>query len=443
MGNSMRFSAKKLMALLCIIVAVSAVGAVFAAVRLAVVSPVSSTTVQVDENAADKVTVYGNGMTFINYEESIKLDEGVNTVQFYLPSGALTDTLTVSGVNVVKITTSAESQPIITRGDVITVYTEDGAYTGKFISWDTMLLLEADNGTIMIPGTRITRIVLSEVVQVQGPKILVQVATDSSPGEYQLNVSYLMRGPTWKPAYFVDLGTSSLDCWATIENVESWSNFTLVLVSGGPHTVTSGTVYQPYALSAASQLSVPIYFASTTSTSTDEYHEYTYGARLSFDKGSTVRLPLFNGTVGLRQEYFWSSGDVQNRYHLNNTLGEPLAAGKVEFYRGATWVGEDSISYTPVNAESIVIVNYAYDIRVTSTVIKSIIQTGYQDQGTNVTITNHKSTSVQILIQQYIYGYNLVSSTPSATRVGSTLSWIINVDTNGTATIYYEWDYHS
>jgi hypothetical protein len=128
---------------------------------------------------------------------------------------------------------------------------------------------------------------------------------------------------------------------------------------------------------------------------------------------------------------------------LNNTSGEPLAAGKVEFYRGATWVGEDSISYTPVNAESIVIVNYAYDIRVTSTVIKSIIQTGYQDQGTNVTITNHKSTSVQILIQQYIYGYNLVSSTPSATRVGSTLSWIINVDTNGTATIYYEWDYHS
>jgi hypothetical protein len=439
----MRFSAKKLMALLCIIVAVSAVGAVFAAVRLAVVSPVSSTTVQVDENAADKVTVYGNGMTFIDYAESIKLDEGVNTVQFYLPSGALTDTLTVSGVNVVKITTSAESQPIITRGDVITVYTEDGAYTGKFISWDTMLLLEADNGTIMIPGTRITRIVLSEVVQVQGPKILVQVATDSSPGEYQLNVSYLMRGPTWKPAYFVDLETSSLECWATIENVESWSNFTLVLVSGGPHTVTSGTIYQPYVLGAAVQLSVPIYFTSTTSTSTDEYHEYTYGARLSFDKGSTVRLPLFNGTVGLRQEYFWSSGDVQNRYHLNNTSGEPLAAGKVEFYRGVTWVGEDSISYTPVNAESVVIVNYAYDITVTSTVTKSIIQTGYQDQGTNVTITNHKSTSVQILIQQYIYGYNLVSSTPSATRVGSTLSWIIDIDADGTAAIYYEWDYHS
>jgi len=429
------------MALLCIIVAVSAVGAVFAAVRLAVVSPMSSTTVQVDENAADKVTVYGNGMTFVNYEESIKLEEGVNTVQFYLPSGALTDTLTVSGVNVVKITTSEENQPIIERGDVITVYTEDGAYTGKFISWDTMLLLEADNGTIMIPGTQITRIVLSEVVQVQGPKILVQVATDSSPGEYQLNVSYLMRGPTWKPTYFVDLETSSLECWATIENVESWSNFTLVLVSGGPHTVYSGTIYQPYYGNAVA-LSFSADFASTTSTSTDEYHEYTYGARLSFDKGATVRLPLFNGTVGLRQEYFWASGDVQNRYHLNNTSGEPLAAGTVEFYRGKAWVGEDSIGYTPVNAESIVVVNYAYDITVTSTVTKSIIQSGYQDQGINVTITNHKSTSVQILIQQDIYGYNLISSTPSATRVGSTLSWVINVDADGTTTLYYEWDYH-
>ena len=439
MGNSMRFSSRKLVALLCIVV-VCTVGVAFAAMRFANTGLKDSTVIQTGETAADRVTVYGNGVTFVEYAEAIMLGNDTDTVQFYLPSGALTDTLTVSGINVVKIATSEESHPIIERGDVITVYTEDGTYTGQFLSWDTMLLLEVDNGTMMIPGSRITKIILNEVVQVQGPKILVQVSTDSPQGDYQLNVSYLMRGPQWKPTYFVDLETSYLQCWATIENVESWSNFTLVLVSGGPHIVYNGPIFQPYVLSAALYL-VNSFSTGFTSSTADEYHEYTYEAKLSFEKGTTVKLPLFNGTVSLRQEYFWTSGDVQNRYHLNNTLGEPLAAGTVEFYRGKAWVGEDSIGYTPVNGESIAIVNYAYDIKVTSIVTKSIVRSNYEDQGINITIQNYKPASVQILIQQDINGYDLVSSTPSATRVGSTLSWIINLDANGTATIYYEWQH--
>jgi hypothetical protein len=441
MKNSMHFSTRKLAALLCIVV-VSATGVALAAVRFTSIGFTNSTVIiQTPEDAADRVTVYGNGVTFVTYEEPIKLNNDTRSVQFYLPSGALTDTLKVSGIDVVKVVTSEESQPIIERGDVITVYTEDGTYTGKFLSWDTMLLLEANNGTIMIPTSRITKIVLTEVVQVQGPKILVQVATDSPPGEYQLNVSYLMRGPEWKPTYFVDLETSYLQCWATIENVESWNNFTLILVSGGPHIVYSGPVLQLYndwARASAMALSPSIEFTPST---TDEYHEYTCNARLSFEKGTTVKLPLFNGTVSLRQEYFWTSGEVQNRYHLKNTLDEPLASGIVEFYRGGAWIGEDSIGYTPVNGESIATVNYAYDIKVTTTVTKSITKSNYEDRGINITINNYKPTSVQILIQQDIGWDQLVSSTPPATVVGSTLSWITNIDANSNVTIYYEWQY--
>ena len=439
MKNPMRFSAKKLMALLCILT-VSAVGFAFAAMRFTSLGPTNGTTVQTPEDAADKVTVYGNGVTFVMFEQAITLLNDTSTVQFYLPSGALTDTLTVSGINVVKIVTSDENQPIIDRGDVITVCTEDGNYTGTFISWDTTLLLQVNNETVMIPTSRITLIILNEVVQVQGPRILVQVTTDSPAGDYQMNVSYLMRGPTWKPTYFVDLQTSHLQCWATLTNVESWSNFTLVLVSGGPHLVYESSGFQSYyAVPMMAMVSSPsIQFTSTT---TDEYHEYTYGANVSFEKGTTVKLPLFDGTVKLRQEYYWSGGEVQNRYHLNNTLDEPLASGTVEFYRGGQWMGEDSIGYTPVNGESIAIVNYAYDIKATSTVTKSISESRYEDQGITITIQNYKPINVQILIQQDIYGYDLVTSTPQATRVGSGLSWVISVDANSTATIYYEWQH--
>jgi hypothetical protein len=433
MNNSMRVSARKLLAVFGILT-VSVVGVVFAAT---VLEQTSSTINPVASSDDSMVTVYGNGVTFIQYTARVALGNGANDIQFLLPAGALTDTLTVSGINVLHIATSNENSSVIENGDIITVYTQSGAYTGKFISWDTMLLLEADNGTIMIPTASITRITLNEVVQVQGPNTLVDVTTDSPPGDYQINVSYLMRGPQWSPTYFVNLDTSYLRCWATVENVENWNNFTLVLVSGGPHIVYNNpiNVFDAY-IHRPAITSAELDFVTTT---TDEYHEYTYNSKLSFEEGTTVKLPLFNGTVGLRQEYFWSNGEVQNRYHLNDTTGEPLASGTVEFYRGNAWVGEDSIGYTPVKAESIAVVNYADDIRATATVTKSIIQGSYEDQGTNITITNYKPTSVQILIQQDTYGYTLVASAPSATTVGSTLSWTINVNPDETATVYYEW----
>jgi hypothetical protein len=436
---SMHISAKKVLALLCI-VAVLTVGIVFAATRFTSSSASVNSVTKTSDYAADKVTIYGNGVTFVEYTESIKLQNGTNDLKFYLPPGALTDTLTVAGLSVLHITTTQENYPIIQNGDNITVYTATGVYTGKFLSWDTMLLLEANNGTIMIPTATITKLVLNQVVQVQGPNILVDLTTDSPPGQYQMNVSYLMRGPQWYPTYSVNVETSHLECWATIENVESWNNFTLVLVSGGPHIVYNGPIIEGFSLYGQPMLYAASASVEFTPTSTDEYHEYTYGPKLSFVNGTTVRLPLFNGTVGLRQEYFWSSGDVENRYHLNDTLDQPLAGGTVEFYRGDTWIGEDAISYTPLNAESIALVNYAYDIKVISTVTKSIVQSdGYEDQGINLTITNYKSTSLQILIQQYIDGYDLVSSTPLASRVGPTLSWTIDLNPNQTTTIYYEW----
>ena len=437
MKNPIRNTATKSAALICIIV-VSAIGAVFAGLTLTR-NLTNTTIIQSGQNAADQVTIYGNGITFINYELNVTLEQNMDTVQLYLPPNALTDTLTVSGINVVKITTSEESHPLIEKGDVITVYTQDATYTGKFIGWDNMLLLEANNGTVMIPGDRITRIILSEVVQTQGPRILVQVTTNSPPGEYPLKISYLMRGPKWKPTYFIDLDTSHLDCWATIENVETWDNFTLVLVSGGPHIVITGPIYFSSATSGLSRYAESIDF---TPTATDEYHEYTYNGKLSFENGTTIRLPLFNGIVTLRQEYFWANGEVQNRYHVTNTLTEPLASGTIEFYRGNKWMGEDSTNYTPANAETTAIVNYAKDVKVNATVTKSVNDSHHQVQGIEITIQNHKTTSIQITVQQDINGYTLDVCTPSASRVGSTLTWTIWIDARDKATIYYEWEHN-
>jgi hypothetical protein len=433
----MRDAKAKAVLLLCIL-AVSMVGVVLAGLTLTNRIFTNTMVIVPSENSASQVTIYGNGVTFISYELNVTLQQGTDTIQFYISPNALTDTLTVFGIHVVKTATSEEPNPLIEQGDVIAVYTRDSMLTGKFIGWNDMLLLEVNNGTVMIPGDKITRIVLSSLVQVQGPKILVEVTTDSLPGEYQLKISYLMRGPQWRPVYFVDLNTSSLDCWATIENVETWSNFTLVLVSGGPHIVISGPIY-------FANLAVPLAASREsvdfTSTTTDEYHEYTYNGLLSFENGTTVRLPLFNGTVTLQQEYFWQTGEVQNRYHISNNLTEPLASGTVEFYRGEKWMGEDSIGYVPVNGEATTIINYAEDITVNATVTKYVSDSHHTVQGTQITAQNHKTVDIQITIQQDTYGYPLNVCTPPATQTGSTLTWTLQVKAGNATTVYYEWEH--
>ena len=154
---------------------------------------------------ADTVTIYQNGFTFVTYEKTVKIQNETEVIEFYFPAGALMETLRVEGVNVLEMRFSQESHPILEKGDIITVYTEQKSYTGRFIGWDTMLLIQVDNQTALIPPERITAIELNEVVEIKGPKILVQVLTDADEGEYTVDVSYLMRGPVWRPAYILDL----------------------------------------------------------------------------------------------------------------------------------------------------------------------------------------------------------------------------------------------
>lgn len=104
--------------------------------------------------------------------------------------------------------------------------------------------------------------------------------------------------------------------------------------------------------------------------------------------------------------------------------------------------GEDEITYTPPNAETTTIVNYAEDIKVTSTITKSVNDGHHQVQGTKLTVQNYKTTSIQITVQQDINGYTLNVCTPSATRVGSTLTWQIQLDPGDKTTRYYEWKHN-
>ncbi|MCK4320007.1 hypothetical protein KAW11_00185, partial [Candidatus Bathyarchaeota archaeon] len=117
----------------------------------------------------------------------------------------------------------------------------------------------------------------------------------------------------------------------------------------------------------------------------------------------------------------------------------------IEIYRDNVWVGEDQLKYTPVKGESIVIVNYAYDIKVQKETVKEDHEYNRDIWGIQITIRNFKDLNIVIVIQQSLpYRCNLLSSNPKATVKGSTLTWAIELDGGKTAIIHYEYErlYH-
>jgi len=387
------------------------------------------------------VTIYQNGYTFVTYRKTVEIQNETELIQFYFPAGALIETLRVEGISVIEIQISQETHPLVEKGDTITVYTEQETYTGTFISWNRWLLLQIDNKTVQIPPERITAIELNKVAEIQGPQTLVEVLTGATPGEYTIDVSYLIRGPTWRPVYYLDLDTAHLECWIVIENVENWDNVTLTVVSGGPHVVYRGSIPGAFARGNLYALESTSASQEWTPSQLDEYHEYTLDRKITFQKGTTTKLPLFEGTVKLRQEYFWSEGEVVNHYNINNTLSEPLATGIIEIYRDNVWVGEDQLKYTPVKGESTAIVNYAYDIKVQKETVKEVHEYHRDVWGIQITIRNFKDSDIVIIVQQSLpYRCNLLTSNPEATVKGSTLTWTIELDGGETATIYYEYE---
>jgi hypothetical protein len=402
--------------------------------------------IRISETAsyADTVTIYQNGFTFVTYRKTVEIQNETERIQFYFPAGALTETLRVQGISILEIRFSQETHPLVEKGDIIAVHTEEETYIGTFISWDRWLLIQIDNKTVQIPPERITAIELNKVVEIQGPQTLVEVLTDAEPGEYTIEVSYLIRGPAWRPVYHLDLNTSHLECWAIIENVENWGNVTLTVVSGGPHVVYRSLVPRAF-LDAQYKTESMSASQEWTPTQVDEYHEYTLDRKITFQKGTTTKLPLFEGAVKLRQEYFWSGGEVVNRYHINNTLSEPLATGIIEIYRNNIWRGEDQLEYTPVKGQSTVIVNYAYDIKIQRETVKEVHEYDRDVWGIQITIRNFKDSQILIVVQQSLpYRSNLLLSNPEATVKGSALIWTIEVYDGETSIIYYEYEtlYH-
>lgn len=151
------------------------------------------------------------------------------------------------------------------RGARVKIYGQRGSASGRVVGVENMETREDD---VVVPDWRVTlrtergELVVLPVRQIQSVEILdhalavgLEESLDVSlaegdwkpvslsirlagKGEHQLQASYVVEMPRWKPAYRLVLGEKAplLQGWAVVDNVsgEDWRNVKLSLVAGAP-----------------------------------------------------------------------------------------------------------------------------------------------------------------------------------------------------------------
>jgi hypothetical protein len=379
----------------------------------------------------------------------------------------------------------------IASGDLVALETPSGDYTGVFTGWQgAFLSISTANGTVLIPQENVSKLTILATTGANGAGArgvaTANITADSPGGQNEISVSYLLRGPVWFASYELELNTSMLKCWAYIKNPEDWQGVMLSVVAGGPHvvgnsysysfchkdkslattTTASGTepsttppppppppppsppaIYPSYCYDPQRNIYYPI--------SAGECYQYSVSENAKLYKGESLKMPLFNGVVGLTEFWYWESrapgyncndyysGAAEFRSQLANTLDFPLPSGIVEAYRGTLWAGEDVLEYTMPGEETYLTLHVDNGVTLESTMVDLEYEThGYiRHVRIDVKISSYRSPLMHTIriIQTLSPTSTLNSSSPACTQDEDMLVWDLDLFYYTSYTIEYRY----
>jgi hypothetical protein len=336
---------------------------------------------------ADQVTLYQNGLAFIELSRTFASDGGEALLVFSVPTAAVFDSLAVEapGLHVLELRSTLAASPTIQPGDEVAVHMDAQVYRGTVLSFAPgQLLLGTANGTTVLDPGKASAIEISgRAVRETGPGSAEVTALVQAPaGNQTVRLSYLARGPGWTPVYALDLDTSHLGFFATMTGLDDWRDIRLDLVSGAPNIVSTPGP-GPFGFRSEA-MAAPAAGAGggadqgfQPSTPLGDLHRYHLNRTLTVGRGETVRLPVLDGDIEVVRHYYaagasvyigGTSGDHQpvpvlERAELKNTLSEPLPPGVVRFYKDHTWIGEDNLPSVPKTDHANVTLSRAEEVQ--------------------------------------------------------------------------------
>ncbi len=339
------------------------------------------------------------------------------------------------------------------------------------------LLLETDDGIVALDPYRVARVDFPEgEPSTTFPGTTTQVeleATFERPaaGDW-LSVSYLARGITWAPSYLIDITDpkeARLSAKAVIINeAEDLSKTHVDLITGFPNLafadaasplsmrqdlasflqsltgdrrrmradVTTQRALYSMAEAARPALALPVPDygdAAAGQVAADLFFYPIEGVTLG--KGETGYYPLFSVTVPYSEFYEWKIPDyigAEGRYRrqredqpeepeivwhsirLTNATSTPWTTAPAQLMRDGRIVGQDTLNYTALKAETAVKITQAVSVKAEQTEIETSRERDavrlYGDHFDRVTIegtlrvTNYKDERISMEITKILSG---------------------------------------
>jgi hypothetical protein len=446
------------------LVGVSLIGARLAAVTLFLVLTAGISLAAGDRDL--RITVYNNDLGLVSDQRILQVPNGQGTVEISDVPAQIDPT----SVHLKPLKGSAEvleqnfqydlANPdrILQRyldQPVEAVVKEGSLKSGDLLSFDgTSLVLRGADGGVSL----VTR---EQIVDLRFPKLpeglrtrptLVWLLQSREGGPTPVELSYLTGGLNWHAEYVAvsnETDTSmDLSAWISLENNSGagYPEAELQLIAGDVQRVQDQPVYMQRAgrneMLAAAPMS-----KGFEEESFFEYHLYTLDRRTTIADRETKQVSLFpTATAPVKKLYEYNGQrdakkvrvvlEAQNRKELG--LGMPLPAGKVRVYKkdshgNLQFVGEDKIDHTPKDEKIRLGVGKAFDV-VAERKELSVDQVSerVQDRTIEVTVRNHKTEQVQVVVQENLYGdwKILSSSLPGVKKDASTAEFRLDIPPN-------------
>jgi hypothetical protein len=298
---------------------------------------------------------------------------------------------------------------------------------------------------------------------------LIWTLDNSGAPRQRVEASYLAGKLSWNADYVLTVArddkAADLDGWVTLTNGSgtSFRNAKLQLVAGELNRVREQ--FARKALEMARSDAAPA-AAPMAQEAFSDYHLYTLARKTTINNSETKQVSMLDATavpvqkryVVDGQAYYYRSAQhpgapvrdaVQVFYQFKNEdrggLGIPMPAGVVRVFQadskgGVQFVGEDRIDHTPKDETLNIKIGSAFDVvseRKQTDFEK--ISSGVYELEYEITLRNHKTTAVNVEVNEPVGGtWRVLSTSHQYTKTAaSAIQFMVPVASDGSTVLKY------
>jgi len=430
------------------------------------------------------LTVYNQNFAVVKERRLMGLEPGTGMVKFpevaatIVPESVQFSSLRPGGAKVLEqnyefdLVSAAKLLHKYIDREIGIVGRDGSLVEGTLLASDAgQVILRNDNGIHLIPREKnIKDIRFSSLPEglLTRPTLVWKVRT-GQPGEHLVKVAYRADAINWRVDYRAvaapDEKTMSLAGWVTINNRTgtTFHDAGLKLMAGDLHLVQdriAGVPGQETRFGVASKAGG----RGFEEKSFAEYHLYTLGRRTTLASAQTKQIELINvDQIPVAKRYLYRPNfgnrvgvilQFKNAKETCPGLGIPLPKGPFRVYLTDTdgqaeFVGRDEIDHTPKDEPVRIRIGYAFDLVAQRVQTANRRKAGehWNEQDWRVTLRNHKSGPVTIVVEEPLAGYRnwklLRHSHEWRKKDFRTLEFNVDVPADGeteiTYTVRYTW----